>query len=146
MKPRATDWSLLVRAGQPPRQNGFDARGQFGRVGRLGQIVIGSGLEPGYLIIDHRLGREHDDRDTLRSRIVPQTTADLVAVHAGHHDVQNDKVGLLGVGAPDGLLPVTGRDDLVSLALQHHADELKTVYIIVHDQDFLGHAASPLVV
>ncbi len=50
------------------------------------------------------------------------------------------EIGLIGVGATEGLLPVTCRDDLVPLALQHHANEFKTVYIIVYDQDFFGHA------
>ena len=81
-------------------QHGADPAAQLGQPERLGDVVVGAGLEP-----EHRVGLgvergQHDDRDHVAARA--QRAADLVAVGPRpERDVEQDDVEVLGAGAVD---------------------------------------------
>lgn len=61
--------------------------------------------------------------------------ADLVAIHAGHHDVEQNHVGLGGgAGDLEGPFTVDGRHHLV-IVLEHADQEIDIVRRIVNDED-----------
>ena len=67
---------------------------QLGLVERLGDEVVGPDLDRADLL-GVTAGRHHDDRDEGRGGVLADPAAGLVAVHPGHHDVEQDDVGQL---------------------------------------------------
>lgn len=59
---------------------------------RLGQVVVGAGIEAAHRVELRALGREHHDGQVLRGRVLPQHVQDLQAVHLGQHDVQQHEL------------------------------------------------------
>ena len=66
-----------------------------------------------------------------------QPAAQLVSVHARHHDVGNDEVHLLGLHRPERFLAVGGRQDAV-FRLQLAPDQSQQVLVVVHQQQRIG--------
>jgi len=101
---------------------------------RLGDVGGCAGAVGLHHVGQLRLGREEHDGDVLR---VPelQLAADLVTVHAGHHDVEQDEMGVLRVGELQALLPAVGGHGLVPLRLQGVADRSCELDVIVDHQD-----------
>ena len=98
---RADDEHLVAhRAGAGPPQHRPDPAAQLGEAERLGDVVVGAGLEP-----EHRVGLgvergEHDDRHDVAPPA--QRAAHLVAVGPGaERDVEQDDVEVVGAGAVD---------------------------------------------
>ena len=63
---------------------------QFVHLERLGQVVVGPGVEPGHLVVSRGLGGEHQ-----HVRVDPGPAPPLKkcqAVHLGEHDVEHDHV------------------------------------------------------
>jgi hypothetical protein len=74
-------------------------------------------------------------RDFAGGGIGLQTFADLVAVEAGHDDVEEDQVGVvLGRGA-EGHVSVGQGEHLVSLAAEVGLEEFEVLGRVVDDQD-----------
>ena len=67
-------------------------------VDRLGQEIVGAGLEAAQPVGDVRQRRHHDDRNVGGARVGLQPAAYLEPVHARHHHVEQDDVGQLGLG------------------------------------------------
>ena len=66
---------------------------QLALVDRLGQEVVGAGLQGLHLLLVAARG-DHHDRQVGGVGLLADPAAHLVAVHAGHHDVQEDEVDL----------------------------------------------------
>ena len=96
------------------RELGRHPRQDDGRADRLGDVVHRAQFQALLLVLDLGHGGQEDDRDVTRLRVGLELLADLVAVHAGHHDVEQDQVGR-GVGPDDlqRLLAVVGDLDPV---------------------------------
>ena len=74
--------------------------------------------------------------------VVLQAPAGLVAVEHRHHDVQQDEVGLLGLGDLDRREPVARLDHLEAAGLQRERHELEDVRLVVDGEDALHVATS----
>ena len=80
------------------------------------------------------LGGKEDDGNVARGGNVLQSPADLIAVHAGHHHVEQDEIGLFGaVGDGQRLLAVGGNFRPVRV-LQHPRDHGDVGWRVVDDQ------------
>jgi hypothetical protein len=116
--------------GETARISAF-RRSELEGVERLDDVVVRAGGEPDDLVGRQALGRQHDDRHGGRVRVGTQLPAQLDAVDARHHHVEQDQVGhlpgdlLLGVGA------VAGDPDLVALEPQVDLDESGDVRVVV---------------
>ena len=75
-----------LQLGTHPRQH--DRRGDW-----LGDVVGSTELQAPFLIADRCQRRQEDDRNVGRQRVVAQAGQYLVAVHAGHHHVEEDQLG-----------------------------------------------------
>lgn len=60
---------------------------------RFADELLGAGFQPADARARFTEGRQHDDRNTCRGFVALQVAGHLVAVHARHHDVQQDQVG-----------------------------------------------------
>ena len=82
---------------------------------RLGQVVVGAGVEGLGLVEVAVLGREHEDRRPVAG--LAQIGADLEAVATGQHDVEDDQV-VGALGRPPGPSRRRGHLDREALGLQ----------------------------
>ncbi len=71
-------WALAM-----PAQHGMDARHEFARIERLGEVVVGTHLEADDAIDVFALGGEHDDGHLLAG--TAQAPADGKSILAGQH-------------------------------------------------------------
>jgi len=97
---------------------GPDAREQRQVAHRLREEIIRAGLQTAHAIGDVAQCGHHDDRDVRGLGIGLQELADLEAVEARHHDVEQDEIGRLAPRQVDRLVAVIRRDDVVVLAGQ----------------------------
>src|SRR4051794_3730097 len=126
-----------VRARHPrAAERRLHARAELAHRERLGDVVVGAELEPEDLVDLLRLGREHDDRHGLALR--PQAPADLQAVHARQHHVQDHEVEDLLGEAGERLAPVGRGNHLVTVPLEWEREQGLDGWLIVHQQDSRG--------
>ena len=78
----------------PAPQGGGDAQQQLGLVDRLGQEVVGAGLDGAVDVAGLVEGGDHEDGDVARRRVRREALAHLEAADLRHHDVEQDQVGL----------------------------------------------------
>ena len=81
----------IVDRRRPP-DGGAQPGQQLVHAERLGDVVVGAGVEGGHLVGLALADRQHDDRDV---RPTAQAADDLDAVDAGEADVEHDDVGML---------------------------------------------------
>ena len=86
---------------------------------RLGDVVVRTGFEAFFPIVDHRLGRERDDRELGKLGLLADLPSRLQAIHHRHHDVHQHEIDT-GVLAQvlERLTPVAGDLDLGALGLE----------------------------
>jgi hypothetical protein len=124
----------LVVQGLDP-EHGLDPGDQRGLVDRLGQVLLGAGLEA----LDHvdrvRLGGDQDDRHERQPGLALEPPADLDAVHLGHHNVEQDEIRMVFAGGRQGGLAVGRGQDVVALAGQAGAEDVQVRRVVVGDED-----------
>jgi len=109
---------------------------------RLDDIVVGAALQAEDHVNGVALGREHDDRYAALGADLP---ADLKAVGAGQHQVEQHDVGTLATERAQRGISVGHHRGLEALTAQHDAEHLGEGGVVVDDQDAgLHHSACPL--
>ena len=101
---------VLVLDGAAAAQDGADAGNHLIQREGLGHVVVAAGTQAGDLVFGGVLRGEEEDGDGASE--LAQAAGHLEAVHAGHHDVEDNQIGRLGVGLLEGVAAVTGGDDL----------------------------------
>ena len=122
---------------------GVDARAQDRRVERLGQEVVGAGLQTA----DDALGvvdaRDHDHGQVAELLVGLDALEDLDAVHAGHLDVEQDHVGRVLADRRQGRGPVVRRGGSEPLSGERRRDEPSVERVVVDDEDVPGSTLHP---
>lgn len=100
---------------------------------RLGEVVVGSGIEPADHVL-HRIARsEHQDRSA--ATFAPELRGDLKAVLLRQHHVEQDDVVIVYVSQQGGLIAVGRYVHHVALLLQTVVDEPGHLTVIFYDED-----------
>ena len=115
-----------------PVQLGPDPGQQLHRVKGLGNIVVGSHIQPQHLVRVLGLGRQQDHRQIVA---LPQPGHGGDAVHSRHHHVQQHQVYLLPVQQPQGLRPVKGRQHPIALGTEINMQRRYDIFFVVTDQN-----------
>ena len=97
-------------------------------------IIVRTQLQSQDLVENLALGGKHDDGDVGALADFP---TDLVAVHAGKHQVEKDQVRGEGVEAPKSRLAVANDPGVETFFGEIEGDELCDIAVIVHNHDFL---------
>src|SRR5665809_41696 len=111
---------------------------QFAGVEGFGEVV---GHAMSHPAIDVRLlclGREEDNRDRGRLLVCLERLDRLIAVHAGHHDVQDDQGRSFLGSHVVGLLAVVSEKDLIALELEVDLQQAQDHRVVVANEDPLG--------
>ena len=111
------------------------ARKQRGIVERLGQEVVGPGVQPLQPVAGLVERRHHDDGNMGRRRLALEAATDIEAVHARHHHVQQDDVGLAALADRQGVGPVERGHDVEILGRKLRFQQLHIGDDVVDDED-----------
>jgi hypothetical protein len=119
----------------------FDAGDQVFELDRLGEVFTATDRAAGggRLLLFHNCGQEYDG-NILQRLVFPELGGDLAAIDAGHHDIQQDEIGMKRMrgGYPGG--PGILSSHLVfSRALQIPLQHSGEAGLVVYYQDFLLH-------
>ena len=102
---------------------------------RLGQVVVGAGVEPLDPVADGVAGGEHQDRHAVAD--LAQRAGGLQAVEPRHHHVHHDGVGVDPADPGERLGAVGGGGDLVAVELQRPPQRLPDGAVVLDDEDVL---------
>ena len=98
-------------------------------------IVHGPDVEAFLLIQFIGLCRKKDDWNVTRGGNVLQSPADLIAVHARHRHIEQDKIGLLSAGGDGKGLLAVGSDLGSVRAFEYSRNDRNVGRGVVDDQD-----------
>ena len=121
-----------------------DAGEQRDIVHRLGQEIVGAGLEAAQAVGGVGKRRDHDDRNIDGSPIGLQLAANLEPVHPRHHDVEKNYVRKLGLGDFQGGGPVIRRQNIEVLARQLCVEQFYVRLDIIDNQYSARHRSLAL--
>ena len=100
---------------------------------RLGEVVVGAGVEPLDPVADRVAGGEHEDRQVVARRA--ERAGRLDAVEPRHHHVDHDRVGRDAADAGERLGAVAGERHLVAVELQRATQRVTDRPVVVDDED-----------
>ena len=114
-------------------------------VERLDYVIVSPAAQAFDLILFLALGGKEDHRQPGRFETGADDLQDGKPVHPGHHDVQQDQVGLEAGHCLPGLLTVRRHVDLESLLFQQELQDSPDVRFVVYDTPTPDHAQAPAV-
>ena len=115
---------------------------QFFQRERLGQIVVGAGIEAGDPLGHRVAGGEHQDGQVVAG--AAELTAHLEAVQPRHHHVEHDRVGPIVGDQIERFDAVLGQRDGVAVEGKRAAQRLAHRAIVVNDKYSHGHQCQPI--
>ena len=113
-------------------QHGADASQQLGELEGLDEVVVGAELEALDAIAGLVAGAEDDDPARA---IAGQRAAELPAVDARHHQVENDEMRLELVDDAKRDVPVGSGAHVEALMAQSERDEVGDALLVIDDED-----------
>lgn len=131
-----TDAELLALGGHRLRapQHRTDAREQLARVEGLAEIVIGAELEPDDAVDVVSPRGEHEDRRPLHGRLRAHLLAQLEAVLARQHEVEQERIERLRLQRADQLVTVREVHHVDLVVAEVLADELGEADVVLDEQ------------
>ncbi len=119
----------------------LDAGDERDVVDRLGDEIVGAGFQPLHLVGGLIERRHHDDRHVRRLGRGLDAAADLEAVHARHHDVEQHHVDALGPQDGQRLLAGKCRQHLEVFGGEPGIQQFDIGQDVVNDQNAASHQA-----
>src|SRR5690606_29200387 len=117
-------------------QHRIDAGNQFAGGKRLGDVIIGAGVEALDLVVLFALGGEHDDGNFAGGFVALEAAGQFDAAGAGQHPVQQNQVGAIIHDAAVGDGGVLGFQPLKARQLQRHGNHFADGFFVVNYQYF----------
>ena len=108
---------------------------ELGEIDRLGDVVVGAGVQTFDLVLGRVERRLHDHGNEGKIFVGLQSSDDFHAVHLRHHHVEEDEIGADVLHLLQRRLSVVGSIHFVAARLESGAEELDVVLVIVYDQD-----------
>ena len=119
-------------AGRAPAQQRPQAGQQLLALEGLDQVIVGAGVEAFDAGI-HGVARGEDEDGHVAA--LAQGTGDIHAVDLGQTEVEDDEVGVEGVGLGEGHVAVVGDADLVALHPQRALQRLGNLGVVLDHED-----------
>lgn len=111
---------------------------EFEAIDGLGEEVVGPGIDGSFDIANFIQCRHHDDGDVTEFSIRFDFFADLKAAHAGHHDVEDDDVGVDVGDALHGFEAVARGDDGARHVIEIGLKKFEVLFVVVDQKDGRG--------
>jgi hypothetical protein len=119
---------------RPPPEQRTNTGDKLADPKRLGQVIIGTALEPEDLVGFLSSCGQHENRDAAVDRIAPDGAAHGNAVEAGQHDVEDDRIETPLARESQALVAVWCLDTVEMLEAEMEADQLANVRLVFYDQ------------
>ena len=123
-------------------QHGIEPRGELGRRERLGDVIVGAGVQRADLVAFLAARRQHDDGQVAGVGVAAELAADLDAGDQRQHPVEQHQVRAALVDRDQRLLAVHGGGDLEPLALEIVAQHGEQGFLVLDQQDQGFHGVS----
>src|SRR5215472_15633644 len=124
----------LSAANRNSSQQRLDAGNEFGRLKRLGHVVVRSQVEP-YHFVNHLIA-DSQHQDGRRHSLLPNFSTDVESVADGQHDVKNDKVKWQISGFPQCFLAINGSIQNVAFRTKTNS-QCGSQRLFVFDQQYM---------
>src|SRR5690606_11180200 len=108
---------------------------EFFDVERLGDVIVCAQFQPGDLVAALVLLCQKDDGDMAGAGGLAQFAADIVAVHIGQHNVEDDQMRKLLAGGRQRIAPARGDLDFVALPGKVNPQHVGNIKIVFDDGD-----------
>src|SRR5262249_4381366 len=119
----------------PPAEDCAHTGAQFPEAERLGDVIIGPGIEPGDAVRFRRARRQHDDRNFLRLGASPHDAADFFAAHDRDVEIEDDQVGWTTGDRTEGFITTAHDfDRSVAGSFEGVFDEAGDVVLVFDDE------------
>ena len=132
----------FVRKHLEPHQ-ALDAAKQGNVIHRLGEEVIGPGLQAAHPVFQLVKGGHHDDRNMLRGRLGLETLAHFDAVNARHHHVEEHNIGFGALHRLQRIHAIHGGDDFKVFGRKLGFQQTDVCEDVVYDKDSGCHFGLP---
>ena len=130
-----TSTGLSSASGDLPAQHRADPRHQLGRRERLGQVVVGAGIEPGDLVGVERAGRQHDHRQGAGSGLAAPAPGQLQPGLPGSIQSRITRSGTTRSTSACACSASAATRDLEAGVAQVDRDQLGDRRLVLDDQD-----------
>ena len=137
-------WYHVFRAGNSLGAHGLDAGDELTRTERLGDVVVGAGLEASDLVLLLATRSEHDDRDRAGALLGPQTARELHARHPGQHPVEQHEVRKGFTNQALGGFGIGSTDHMMARTCEVGSNELLDCRLVFDQKNICRHRDSPL--
>jgi hypothetical protein len=114
----------------------MDAREQLARIEGLGEVVVGTDLEPDDAIDVVALGSEHDDGCQVTASA--KAAADRKTILAGQHQVEDDQIEQFALQKAVHRAAVLCHEHLESLLTQVAAQQVTDAGVVIDDEQAGG--------
>ena len=115
-------------------QHCLDARDKLLGVEGLFHVIIRTKLQTEHLVKNFAFGGQHDDGNRGTAA---HFTADLIAVDAGKHQIQQNQVRREGIHSAEGGFPVLHDHRIKAFLGQVQRNEFGDIGIVINNQNFL---------
>jgi hypothetical protein len=112
-------------------EDGADARDQFARFERLGEVIVGAEVEREQAVRLRSARRNEDDADI---GFVAELAADLHAIDLGHHDIEDDEAELVTARQLQTFAAVARDHGAIATAIEVDPDQLRRFEVVFHDE------------
>ena len=116
-------------------QAGCDARHQYRRLVGFGQVIFCAQLDAAHKAIGLIDRRDDDDGDVAQAAVRFHAAQHFVAIHVGHHDVEQDQFDGLGVEQFECVQAVERGRDAVAATFKCEFEDLQASFVVVDDED-----------
>jgi len=123
----------------------FDPSQKLSLVERLGNEFICPSFERFDLLLVAG-GRDHDDGESPRGRILAQASTYLIPIHLGHLDIQENEIRRCFIHRCQSLLAGHRPDHLIPSRTQHRLKQADVLRGIVHHEypwQRISHSSAP---
>ena len=128
------DLQPVLRTGCSAPLHRTQTRQQFTEAERLGEIIVGARVQAAHYVGNRVLSREHQHRgcDSLLTKLLGQ----FESIHLGQHDVEHDRVKLVGVSEFPAFAAVGSTHHVMALFGEAAAQQFEHAGFIFDDEQF----------
>jgi len=120
-------------------QHGPHAGHHLARAKRLGDVVVRAQLQAHDAVGVLDAGGDHDDGRGGQGRVAAHGAGHIPAIAVGQHQVQHHQIGFLAANGMQRGRAVVGHGDLEAALLKIGSDQAGDLFVVVDDQDVVGH-------
>ena len=131
----------LVEHGFEP-QEAADPCEERDIVDRLGEKIVRARFQTADPVLALVQRRDHDHGNMAGVPVGLEPGTGFIPIHARHHDVEQDQIGLLGAGDLDGLETIVGGANVEILGLEPGFQQPNIGRLIINDEDSRTHPVS----